>query len=181
MFKVTWARLCIRCTHGRVHVFGRAHSTECMHGRVHGAARRFVTLGRSLCTARLFVVGVCAWTRPRFGSDARIGCTRAKLYGYDWAMWLIYRNVYMQLKRQKTCNWKWTCKGTLEKRINKGLYIFTSFFSIFFLRSFIHFFFRIRGENNLPYLNQKRKILTWREKSLILISYLTHCNTILII
>ena len=75
------------------------------------AARRFVRprLGYSFCTTRmgarlgLVVVHDLVGTRPRFGRDARIGCTRAKLYGHDRAMWLVFRNVHMQLK-VNACN-----------------------------------------------------------------------------
>ena len=40
-------------------------------------------LGYSLCTARLVVVHGLVGTRPQFGHDAQIGCTRAKLCGHD--------------------------------------------------------------------------------------------------
>ena len=75
-------------THGRVHVFGRALGWAVRDARLGWrAAWPFVMHGSARHAARLFVVhglvGVCAWTRPRFGTDARIGCTRAKLYGYD--------------------------------------------------------------------------------------------------
>ena len=83
--------------HGRVRV-SSVCTAECarverMHERVHGRV-----LGRmsgrvhvsGVCAAPLFMAhdtGECAaqlvGTRPRFGRDARIGCTRAKLYGYD--------------------------------------------------------------------------------------------------
>ena len=57
--------------------------------RVGPAARQFLRprLGYSFCTTRmgarlgLVVVHDLVGTRPRFGRDARIGCTRAKLMG----------------------------------------------------------------------------------------------------
>ena len=51
----------------------------------HGLVRRCgrdAWLGYSLCTARLVVVHDLVGMRPRFDRDARIGCTRAKLYGH---------------------------------------------------------------------------------------------------
>ena len=59
-----------------------------------------MTLGSDIPFALLGLVVVhdLVGTRPRFGCDARIGCTRAKLYGHDRAMWPVYRNVHMQLK-----------------------------------------------------------------------------------
>ena len=70
-------------------------------GRMHGptvyddgsdghTTRRFVAHDTDECAAQIFVMhesdGRAArlvGTRPRFGRDAQIGCTRAKLYGYD--------------------------------------------------------------------------------------------------
>ena len=85
--------------HSRVHVSG-IH-TDWMGARLDGSwgsVRIFVLHDSDGRAARLVVVDDLVGTRPRFGRDARIGCTRAKLYGHDWAMWLVYRNVHMQLK-----------------------------------------------------------------------------------
>ena len=103
------------CVHGRVRVSSvctaecsgvctaecacRARGTAVRDDGLDGcAARRFVRprLGYSFCTTRmgarlgLVVVHDLVGTRPRFGRDARIGCTRAKLYGHDRAMWLVF-------------------------------------------------------------------------------------------
>ena len=86
MFKVSWARLwvCLGvCT------------AECA---CWAYARMIVLHDSDGRAARLVVVHGLVGTRPRFGRNTRIGCTRAKFYGHDWAMWLIYRNVLMQLK-----------------------------------------------------------------------------------
>ena len=66
---------------------------------------RFARLGWA--RLGLVVVHDLVGTRPQFGHDARIGCTRAKLYGHDRAMWLGFRNVHMQLK-VNACNQIWT-------------------------------------------------------------------------
>ena len=131
MFKVTWARLWVCsgvCTAEcacrayarpsarveRVHggVLGRMHGPAVRDNGLDGrAARWFVSPrpGYSFCTTRmgarlgLVVVHDLVGTRPRFGRDARIGCTRAKLFGHDRTMWLGFRNVHMQLK-VNACN-----------------------------------------------------------------------------
>ena len=86
----------------------------------------------------LVVVHDLVGTRPRFSRDARIGCTRAELYGHDRAMWLVYRNAHMQLKgkgmqlKVKDMQLKMSMQKNIEeKRIKKG-YMFTLFFSSFF-------------------------------------------------
>ena len=90
------------CAHGHVHgsvvTHGLvAHGVNFMDmtepcgrfiGTVTCSAVRDARLGYSLCTARtgarlVWSGRVCGWTRPRFGRDARFGCTQAKLYGYD--------------------------------------------------------------------------------------------------
>ena len=68
-----------------------------------GATRIFVMHDSDGHAARLVVVHGLVRTRPQFGRDARIGCTRAKLYGHDRTMWLVFRNDHMQLK-VKACN-----------------------------------------------------------------------------
>ena len=99
------ARVCARpsarvgCLHGRVLGCLGVCTAECAcrargaavrdDGLDERAARRFVRprLGYSFCTTRmgarlgLVVVHDLVGTRPRFGRDARIGCTRAKLLG----------------------------------------------------------------------------------------------------
>ena len=112
MFKVTWARLCVfGRMHSRVHVFdirttectfsdervARQFVTHCSNGRaamrfvMHGyggrAARQFVAHdsgGRAAqrFMARLEQVRGSAVRGARFSRDARIGCARAKLYGW---------------------------------------------------------------------------------------------------
>ena len=79
-------------------------------GRARVGAVRDARLGYSFCTTwmgawlGLVMVHDLVGTRPRFGRDARIGCTRAKLYGHDRAVWLVFRNVHMQLKKEEACN-----------------------------------------------------------------------------
>ena len=87
---------------------GAAVRDDGLDGRT---ARRFVRprLGYSFCATRmgarlgLIVVHDLVRTRPQFGRDARIGCTRAKLFGHDRTMWLGFRNVHMQLN-VNACN-----------------------------------------------------------------------------
>ena len=82
----TWAYVCMGiCMHGQVlghmyawpSVFGCVAWRFVMHVSGGRSARIFVMHDSDECAARL--VGTC----PRFGRDARIGCTRAKLYGFD--------------------------------------------------------------------------------------------------
>ena len=105
-----WTGVRVERMHGRV--LGRMRSLAVRDNGLDGrAARWFVSPrpGYSFCTTRmgarlgLVVVHDLVGTRPRFGRDARIGCTRAKLYGHDRAMWLGFRNVHMQLK-VNACN-----------------------------------------------------------------------------
>ena len=80
--------------HGRVHgrVLGHMHGPAVRDDGLDGrTARRFVRLGSDILFARL------GWARGSVGRsarlgrdvstvrgrDARIGCTRAKLYGHD--------------------------------------------------------------------------------------------------
>ena len=81
--------------HGRVHGRVLGH----MHGPVvrdDGLDERAADIG----FARLGLVVV----HDLVGTGPRIGCTRAKLYGHDRAMWLVFRNVHMQLKKEEACN-----------------------------------------------------------------------------
>ena len=93
-FKMTWAlwlysdECTIECSGictVRYAWLGQAPDSV-VRGAQHVLVGRFgrdAWLGYSLCTARLVVVHCLVGTRPRLGRDAPIGCTRAKLYGYD--------------------------------------------------------------------------------------------------
>ena len=120
------------CAHGRVHGSAVTHSSAVRDG----SAVRDAWLGYSLCTA--WSGRMCAWTRPRFGRDTRIGCARAKfLWTIEPCGWII---------QTVTCNLKvkdMQLKGSMQKniagkRINKGyicslpssLVFFTQFYSL---------------------------------------------------
>ena len=113
VYSVECSGVCtVKCiwVYARSSVFGRMHSPAVRDARLGpacGSAVRddgsdgraaplFVAHGTDECAARIFVmqdsdgratrlvvvhglVGMC----PRFGRDAWIGCTRAKLYGHD--------------------------------------------------------------------------------------------------
>ena len=83
--KVTWARLWVCTAECACRAYARPSAwpsarayvctVECIRAR--GSVVRDARLGYSLCTTRTSVR--LGWS----GRDARIGCTRAKLYGYD--------------------------------------------------------------------------------------------------
>ena len=152
MYKSCLCYTCGYVTHGSG---GETHGLD---GRT---ARTSAQLGCSWCTA--WSGRVCAWTRPRFGRDARIGCTRAKLYGYDWVMWLIYRNVHMQLK-VKGMQLKVSMQKNIgERGSTRAIYVH-SLFSSFFLGGTLFlatlFIFLMRGKQSLILVSKREKLIT---------------------
>ena len=99
------------------------------HGSSGRATRIFIMHSSDGRAARLFVVHGLVGTCPRFGRNAQIGCTQAKLYGHDWAMWLVYRNVHMQLKgkgmQQKVedMQLKVSMQKNIGERGSRGIYV----------------------------------------------------------
>ena len=118
---------CIRTdTRTSARVYAPPRVFGCMHvptvrddGSDGRAALRFVSTSRtgarrgySWRSARIFLLHDSDGRTARFGRGARLGRDastvrprriRAKLYGHDRAMWLVFRNVHMQLK-VNACN-----------------------------------------------------------------------------
>ena len=106
MFKLTWARLCVNLDVCTVECTFRTYArpSACFRTDARSAVRDAcfragARLGCSCCTA--WSGRVCAWMRPRFGRDARIGCARAKFFMDDRGIWLNYKNKHMQLKGKR--------------------------------------------------------------------------------